>query len=451
MGSITYDFLADSILFDQDEINTSYASLTDNRLEQIVQDYRKHCIDNLESLTSEVTNNKSALKVLSSIEKMPYAMLKQSALYFDQFVIYDPLFAESHQSSDTSQVLSQYLGFEKKQFNRKKIVEAAKQLREITPMVASDFVKMLPLSYAFEPPQQQFVTLPENYYADAYPPEIMNFCRERVTVKSMQQQDGKWRFLPQHDYTPGLFIQFEELGRSEGFIYHYILQHIDKIDENNRGEGRMELAEYPMDPDVWNIWKFQSENRSAKDVVDEIKYENFIASKLKATYLTDNKFTSDLLINRLSAEETVETSSASQFLNIKLPFLDDVNIEKLMHIRANDSDTFTNFRIELERQFRELRTITDPKELKQRQENIIHELGKVQVHKITQKLDSLKKKGYAEGTMLLGGLAATVQTGGWSLLASAIAAASGYKTYREYKDSLVENPSYLLWKVLNKR
>ncbi len=57
----------------------------------------------------------------------------------------------------------------------------------------------------------------------------------------------------------------------------------------------MKLADYPMDKKVWDTWVFQSINRSAMTIVDKIYYENVVATNLKATYLTDNSFTSNLL------------------------------------------------------------------------------------------------------------------------------------------------------------
>jgi len=451
MGSVTYDFLANSILFNDEEIDNEYSSLKDSQLEKILDDYRNHCLANIEDLTKEVTNNKSSLKVLSSIEKMPFEMLKQSALYFDQFIIYDPLFALTTPKSEATNVMSDYLGFEKNGLNRKTIAETVKLLKAITPMIAADFVKILPLSKAFEPPKEIPITLPINYYADDLPKEIMNYCRERAIVQSMEQADIGWRILEKNDFTPGIFVNFEGFERNEGLIYNYFLQEFEKTEDPNKSLTKMKLADYPMDKKTWDIWVFQSINRSAKTVVDKIYYENLVANNLKATYLTDNTFTSNLLTQNLSAKETVETSSASQFMNIELPFLDQIDISKLMTIRTYEADIFTNFRIELERQFRELRTVTDPKEIQMRQENIIHELGYVQVRKINQKLNSLKRKGFADALILVGGLAGTVQTAGWSLLASALATASGYKSYREYKDKLVENPSYLLWKVLKNK
>ncbi len=448
MGSVAYDFLANSILFSDEEMDNLYSSLSDSQLENLLQDYRQHCLTNTSDLTKEVTENKSSLKVLSSIEKIPYETLKQSALYFDQFVIDDPLFKFTHTENETSKVISEHLGFHENGVNREDLAETAKLLKAITPMIAADFVKILPMSYNFEPPRETPINLPINYYADELPKEIIQYFRDRAIVKSMKKVTAGWRILDKNDLTPGIFIAFENLDKHQGSMYFY--KEIEKTADPNKFLTKMSLAPYPMDKATWDVWTFQSVNSSAKAIFDKIYIENLIANNLKATYLTDNSFTSNLLTKNLSAIETVETSSASQFMNLELPFLDKIDISKLMTIRTYEADLFTNFRMELERHLRELRTVTDPMETKLRQENILHELGYIQVKKINQKLDRLKRKGFADAVLLIGGLAGTVQTAGWSLLTSVLATVSGYKSYREYKNNLSENPSYLLWKVLKR-
>lgn len=449
MGSLTYDFLADSILFNEDEIENHFSSLKDEQIEKILDDYRNHCLSNYNELTKEIIENKSTLKVLSSIEEIRFDTLKQSALYFDQFIIYDPLFKFTHKKNDTAKIFSQYLGYQyDEKIDRVKLAETVRLLKAITPMIVANYVKILPLSYAFEPPKELPITLPINYYADILPKDLMEYCHSKVIVKSMKQQKDGWRLLETLDYTPGLHITFEDLNANKGITYNYSYLEYKKTNNPKEFEIKMTLADYPLDKNIWDAWVFQSMNSASKKVVDQIYYENLVANDLNTTYLTDNLFTANLLTQNLNATETIETASATQFLNINLPFLDKVDINKLMSIRTYEADIFTNFRIELERQFRELRHISDPKEIKARQENIIHELEQVQVKKINKKLEELKRKGFIDAAILIGGLAGTVQTGGWSLLSSALATVSGYKTYKEYKDSLKENPSYLLWKVL---
>lgn len=450
MGTIPYNFLVDSVLFNDKEIDNSYDSLSDNEIDKVLQDYREYCLKNISEMTSEITRNKSSLKVLSSLEKTHFDTLKQSALYFDQFIIYDPLFKFTQIENETSKVITKYLGFDKKGINRKELVSTVKFLKAITPMIAADFVKILPLSYNFEPSKNVEVNIPINYYAEILPSEILEYFKNKAIVKSMDQVNGAWRILDKNDLTPGLFITFDNLNENTGSIFHYFEQVVDETEDPTKYLSRIKLAKSPMDKSIWDAWVFQSVNSSAKAVFDKIYIENLIANELKATYLTDNIFTTDLLINNLSAKETVETSSATQFMNLELPFLDNVDIDKLMTIRLNEADIFTNFRIELERQFRELRLINDPKEIKLRQENILHELGDIQLKKINQKLAYLKQKGFVDAVLLIGGLGGVVQTAGWSLLSTALAAVSGYKTYQEYKEKIVDNPSYLLWKVVKK-
>lgn len=448
MGSVSYDFLVNSILFRDTEIENHYSSLSDNQLEKVLLDYREHCLKNLDVLTGEIVENKSSLKVLSGIEKLPYETLKQSALYFDQFVIYDPLFSIARPKHQATTNFSEFLGYKDSGINRQELVQTVMLLKAITPMIAADYVKMLPLSNAFEPPKEIPLKLPINYYADVLPPELMNYCRERAVVNSMTKTEHGWHILDKHDLTPGLFIGFDGLNTDQGSIYNYHQAEYENSNGSNEVTFTMKLADYPLDKEVWDLWVFQSTNSAAKVVVDKIYYENVIANRLNATYLTRDPFTSGLLTKDLATRETVETASASQFMNVELPFLDRVDIDKLMLVRKYEEDTFTNFRIELERQFRELRLVKDPVEIKLREENIMHELGVVQVGKINQKLDSLKRRGLVDGLLLVGGLAGTVQTAGWSLIASALASVNGYKSYQEYSEELRVNPSYLLWKVL---
>jgi len=92
--------------------------------------------------------------------------------------------------------------------------------------------------------------------------------------------------------------------------------------------------------------------------------------------------------------------------------------------------------------------VKDPNELKIKAENAVHELSQVQIHQINKKVNELKSKLRADVVVIVGGLAASIQTAGWSLVASALAAAHGYKTVKEYQSQLRQNPAFFLWKVL---
>lgn len=449
MGTIPYNFLSESILFDEKEINSQFSSLSDEVIEKLLQDYREYCLKNITDITKEITQNKSSLKVLSSLEKIPFDVLKQGSLYLEQFILYDPLFKYTQTENETSKILTRYLGFDKNTINRSKLSVTLKFLKSITPMIVGDFIKILPISYNFEPSKETPINFPINYYADVLPDDIMKYFRDNAIVQSMIKEKGGWRILDNQDLTPGLIITFKDHDENHGSIFHYFEGEVDKIDSNSFST-KMELAKYPMDKNIWSAWVFQSINSSSKAIFDKIFIENLIANDLKATYLTDNTFTANLLTNNLEVKGNVETTLASQFMNLELPFLDNIDINKLMEIRTNEVDLLNNFRTELDKQIIELRAIKDLKEIQQRKEYIIREISNVQIKKIDEKLNRIKKNIFMDAILTIGGLAGTVQTSGWSLLSVALATISGFKTYKEYKEKITENPYYLLWKVLKK-
>lgn len=99
MGSITYGFLADSILFHEKNLKNSFKDIPVDRLEKEIQEYRNFCIKNFDDLINEIKGRDSFLKVFSHQGETPLNLLKQTALYIDQFIIPDPIFALSEKRS----------------------------------------------------------------------------------------------------------------------------------------------------------------------------------------------------------------------------------------------------------------------------------------------------------------------------------------------------------------
>jgi len=133
---------------------------------------------------------------------------------------------------------------------------------------------------------------------------------------------------------------------------------------------------------------------------------------------------------------------------MNLPFIDGIDIETLMKIRSEDGDAFENFRLEFDKQLRDLRLVSDPSALKTKTENALHELTEVQVHAIDQKIASLKKKLFAEAAIVAASLCGAIQSGGMTLPVALIAALQGYKAFTEYRRQQTENPAFFLWRVL---
>lgn len=449
MGSITYGFLADSILFHEKNLQNDFKDVTVDRLEREIQEYRQFCIDNFDDLIGEIKGRDSFLKVFSHQGETPLNLLKQTALYVDQFIISDPIFALSEKRSEMADVSSKYLGFDKIELSKETLSTNARFLKEITPMVAADYVKIFPKSFYFERPEGIPITVPRDYHNDILPREVLHFLRSHAKVQSLQKcPDGGWRVMDELSPCRSIIVEFEEEVISKTMIFYLFETEILSVNkETGIVSIRQSLPDSIPDRPYFDAWVNQSLNSTAKSYFDHVFIESALSASLNATYLSDSVLAHKLLTENLGAKETIETYTASQLLNFELPFIENIDVKKLMTIREFEADTFTNFRIELERNFRELRALTDEKQIKQKIENIFHELRQVQGQKINQKVGNLRKQLGINTLIAIGGLAGSVVTSGFSLGATALAIGKGFKDYFEYREKMKENPAYLLWKV----
>jgi hypothetical protein len=449
MGSVNYNFLANSILLHEKSIKNQFKNETDERLENELIAYREFCISNYSELIEEITKTNSFLKVFTSIENTPIDLLKQTALYIQQFIIPDPLFKLTEPKNESSDVTSKYLGYQSSSFDKNKLSLSCKFLKNITPMAVGNFVKLFPLSYFFERSTIPFYA-PKDQFFDVLPAEILKYFREKASVSSLEKMSsGGWQIMEGTLYPcRGIAVDFKDADLYSGMIFHLVQSEVVEVNKESRTVlFRQTLPDTPPEKEEFDAWVNQSINSASRKLFNEIFQENIIAADLNSTYLCDNLFTSNLISKHFETKDSIQNFTANQIINIEVPFLQNIDIQKLMTIREADADTFTNFRLELEKQFRELRSVTDERTLKIQSENILHELNDVQGEKIRQKMNHIKSQMGTNALLAVGGLIGSFQTSGVSLAATALAVGKGYK---DYKENVRENPAFLLWKIRQK-
>ena len=118
-----------------------------------------------------------------------------------------------------------------------------------------------------------------------------------------------------------------------------------------------------------------------------------------------------------------------------------------MDIRSSDGEAFHVFRTVLEAELAKLRSETDPDVLSKKLDSAMHELSVVKTALIDQKIRGLKSAALSELVVAGGGLAATVVTSGYSIAATLLALASGFRSYSKFRATCRDNPAYFLWKA----
>lgn len=161
---------------------------------------------------------------------------------------------------------------------------------------------------------------------------------------------------------------------------------------------------------------------------------------------TEHSFESDLLDMNARQSSIIE-NTLNCTLQMDVPFLDKVSSVDLMSIRNDDGDSFNSFRVELEKGLRQARNESDPSRIRNIIEDTQHELFEVQTSKITPQVKNLKKMHSLDLSIITAGLGLSVVTNGFSLLATMLAAAHGYKSYTDYRSKITSNPCHFLWRV----
>lgn len=450
MGSVIYDFLTESLLFDNNLISDKFRGVDEQELFKSLEDYREFVLSSLKTIEEEAKENESSTKIFSG-RRTSLDLLKQAAFYVDQFIVPDPLFSLTVKPSQINENMRQYLKMSKIKIDRVSLASAVAYLKELTPAVAVNYVKIIPLSLLFEPPPQIPIHFSDNQFASASGTEALEHFRQNAIVKSLTRCNDGW--IETADFFPCRSIAIRFMGHAAADARMFLLFRPGRqvLNEQTRlAKIEMTLPDDPPDSDEFNSWVLQSIYDTAINSYRRIATEISLGTSCGASYLCESSFAFDLLGKELRVRQDLNEHTATAVLNLELPFLDKVDLATLMRVRTDDGEAFENFRLELESKLRDLRLEKDPESITEKAKNAMHEICEVQIQRVESKITSLRKSALAESVVFIAGLAGAVQSGGWSILGSIMALAQGFRTYENYNRNVRENPSYFLWKVLRK-
>lgn len=464
-GSPSYDFLAESFLFDDAMAAESFGGVSDGKLQQELERYREF-IDS----TSNAVRADSEARILAGTGAPDLRLLAQCAWYVSEFIVRDPLYELTSPKTNAQAPLAQLLGLKKESSGerRKDIRDALALMRSLTPMVAAGYVTVLPISRAFEPPSELPITAPTDGGANLLPPRLMEWFKERALIWPVEIRDGQMLLLQQDARNAprrSIGVEFrvepiepasEWTDDSPGgpFLYNLLEQRIVSFDEHTKiAKFVAHLPDEAPSEHAYRAWVRQSIHQSAAAFADRTIREVRLADALGARFLTRSRLAAEFLslaAPTATSNNVVETT-LNAVLNLDVPFLEGIAIEDLMRIRQDDGEAFQAFRGALEKELRALELESDSEVAKTKAEHVRHELVSVQLVAIETQIKKFKIKLLADAVLAVGSLLASVPTAGISLVATGIAAASVVKAKAEYDASVKQHPAYFLWRVRKAR
>ena len=225
MGSKIFDYLTESFLFNDALIQGNFSKITEQEILDELNSYREFCLSNICELESEVLTNQSSLKVVSGVEMPDLKWLKQSAFYIEQYVVNDPIIAfgyKNRKNYSTSEGLNFYLGWNKEPVNKSELAKVVRYVKSLTPMVAADYVKLLPVNHFLEwpNPEQLPIVYSDNLFSDVLPKPILDFFHKNVIINSVEHLSERPGLIRLNPLKPCRDIQFSFKNHSQILGYH---------------------------------------------------------------------------------------------------------------------------------------------------------------------------------------------------------------------------------------
>ena len=447
MGSILYDFLTESFLFDEDLVGEAFRQVPEAKLASELEHYREFCANTLDNIVAEIPMGDGTNLFQACIPSLD--ALKKTALYVPCHIISDPLlrFAPSGRQK-AARPLMEAAGLREEAINRDSLANAIRFMRATTPMVAANCLKFWPADLLENANPTMVLRHSDSLFRDEVPPQIYSMMHERAVVRSVFTGDGVGYVKSTLEPCRKISVRF--LDDDPGSAYFYVLHQaaVNSFDDEKLTANiAMTMPSEPPDREQFDAWVEQSINQSAVSFLRDLVSEHRVASDCGACLRVENPLAFEILKILSLGSNGIETATASLIIDLKLPFVGALDLDTLMRIRLNEGESFQAFRRALEVGARELRLESDPHRLEVRKENFLHELSEVQVAACVSQVESLRKQGIAEATVALLGLTGVIQTAGWSLLAALTGFAQGYRTYEAYRSKVRTSPGYFLWRL----
>lgn len=450
MGSYAYDYLNDSLLLDSTLFTRMYQGVSDATLEKELREYREYCLKVLPEVRKTVKTNNGAVSCMMTDRMSRISQLKQAALYLEEAVVADPIFALTDFRTSSTEAIASFMGMASTpKINRQELAKAAIRLIELRPLVVGGYIKLYPVSFELERGTELPFIYSEVGFEDCLPPIVLEQYKLSANVHSVENDNGC--LLVMRDLYPCRNISIDFKGMEGGFVMGYMLNptEIKPTNKENVYTFIQKKSSEPPSKEEFVAWVRQSVNQTARNHYIDLNKRIALCEYLGCMFGTEHPFESNLLNMNLDSSD-IKANTLNCTLQMDVPFLEQVSSADLMSIRNNDGEAFQSFRSELERGLRQARHESDPSRVRAIIEDTQHELFEVQMSQIAPQVKHIQKTHLTEAGIAVAGLGLSVLTGGASLLAIAIAIAHGYKSHSDYKSKVTANPCHFLWNVKQK-
>ena len=461
MSHINFDFLTESFLFNEKELENVFNKYSDEQIRMELNKYREYILSKMNQIREEVTLDRHRINItIESFENRPSEdYLKKLVLYIDCVLIADPLFEMTEMPTESTEAMSKFIGMQPNdKLDRKSLIEVLLYMKESTAFVVTNFLKFIPISILHEAPKEVPIRYDKNGFKDSLPDHVMKIIKEKLDVRNIIPQKGHLKIAidePLHKGTM-LYLYFPEIEGRKGEIVLYQQMCPDgEVGEDGRFKFKIFSPKSISDYE-FRIWLDQSKNTAALQLFNETIKEYTFANGFNSIYLTSSELKARILSSSTEKSSAVDIANLS--MKLRLPIIEQTDLATILAIREKHGESFKNFRVALGEELIKLREIEDPDKLRKQLEELSYRINEINVNAIDNDMRKIRNSLKIDTSIITGSLLTSCIANNSDSVASTAMSIMGifsglFVLAKETSGSLKElinikdRPEYFLWKI----
>lgn len=451
MSRALYDFLNDSLLFDDQALTSGFDEVSAADLEHVLDDYSAY-VTKPEVASLGVARPDKQFGILydgSGGVRPGSEELKRSLLYFDRIIIDDPLYAICQERAQSAGPFAHTAALPREGVPRNRIAAAAKYMKAVAPLVAAEVVELLPLQMPATPPKLLLTSLRFDDLPLGIPKDLGEWFLKRARIRCLRLNESG-DLVPVEPGTPTRHVHIAFEGHQQQALMVLLQSEVERTEVKD-GVGTATVISYlPTSPPrqgEFRAWLRDASYQAGGILANVINNEVRVAQRLNALLMTDSDLVSEFLAMRSAHGPSLPDDLARLQLSVELPVLTDVGFDTLIAIRQTEGEALESFRVYMRKKLVALRSITDPSALKSRLDEVQHELLETDVATFEQLKRRVARDLNRKAVFGFATLAVAVAAGTSTLGGVFLAAAAAGLALERRGDELGGHPAYLMWKL----
>ena len=447
MGSPLWGFLWDSLLFDNHLIKTAFADTPESDLREELSKYIDYAAKAAPEVQASLQQPTLGPVLATGARLRPWQMLVQGAFYIDRVVMDDPMFEVAASALQDRIVAGELFKTEPSPVNRTVLAWVARYMKDLTSMVVGNYVVFLPINRGIGFASEVLPLRAISNQEIIPPPQVLELLTARMRMKpgtiDVPSMTGRV------EDRSALWVEFEGL---QGSSWYHTSSNSDPVLALPSTEELTRILQTPTEIGKADWVIAQAAKYAMKQAYQQIMGEVSVANLVNAAYATEAPLAFDVLKSAGLFEPSKEQQTGRAVLDLRMPFLANVDPTALMRIREDDRDSFRTFQHRLEAALRELREEPD----QGKREQVIAEVAEeaaAEMDRIQRTVKGARKSAaldMAVDVALATVTAAVLKPDSYLLTVGTVAASSLIRGARRASSQKRDNDWFFLWKVLKK-